>query len=149
PDLARAHVDVVGAREVRTVRGTQEAEAVLQDLEHTFAEDVLAVLRMRLQDREDDVLLARAGEILDSHPFAERDERRDRARLQLREIHRVLGLRELRSRYDVELFVVRELLAHRAIAAAAAFAFAVVVIRVVAVARPPRPVFHAGPRRIA
>src|SRR5690606_21484381 len=33
-DLARADVDVVGAGEVGSIEATQEAEAVLQDLEH-------------------------------------------------------------------------------------------------------------------
>ena len=146
-DLARAHVDVVGPGEVGTIRGTQEAEAVLQDLEHAFAEDALAVLGVRFQDREDDVLFARAGEILDAHRLAELHERRDRARLQLGEIHRILGLLELRGRNDVELFVVRKLFAHRAIAATSALTLAVVIVAIVA--RLPRPVLHSGASRIA
>src|SRR5690606_35298066 len=74
PDLARRNVDIVGTREVGAVCRAQEAEAVLQDLEHTLAEDVLAVLRVSLQDREDDVLLARARKILEPHRLAELDE---------------------------------------------------------------------------
>ena len=66
----RADVDVVGAREVRAFGRAQEAEAVLQDLEHAVAVDVLAVPRVRLQDREDDVLLARASEVFETHSAA-------------------------------------------------------------------------------
>ena len=118
-NLARAHVDVVGAREIRAVGRAQEAEAVLQDLEHAFAEDVLAVLRVRLQDREDDVLLAGAREVLEPHRLRELHERRGGPRLQLGQIHPVLRRFEVRGRNDVELFVVGELLAHRPAAAAA------------------------------
>src|SRR6202035_1762574 len=60
-DLARTDVDVIRSREIRAVGRAQEAEAVLQDLEYAVAVDVLAVPRVRLEDREDDVLLARAG----------------------------------------------------------------------------------------
>jgi hypothetical protein len=38
-DLARADIDVVGARQVVGLGRAQEAEAVLQDLEHAVAED--------------------------------------------------------------------------------------------------------------
>ena len=145
-DLARADVDVVGAGEVGAVGGAQEAEAVLQDLEHAFAEDVLAVLGVRLQDREDDVLLAGPGEILEAHRFGELHQRGRRPRLELGEIHAVLGRFELRSRYDVELFVVGELLAHRPAAAAlaaaatasvAAIALAIAVTAAALVGPPP------------
>ena len=39
PDLARAHINVIRAGQVGAVCRAQEAEAVLQDLEHAFAED--------------------------------------------------------------------------------------------------------------
>ncbi len=70
-DLARADVDVVRPGEIRAVGGAQEAEAVLQDLQHAVAVDVLAAARMRLEDREDDVLLARAGQVLQPHASAQ------------------------------------------------------------------------------
>ena len=87
-DLARADVDVVRAGEIGAVRGAQEAEAVLQDLEHAVAVDVLAVPRVRLEDREDDVLLAGAGEVLEAHRLGELHELVNRLGLELREIHR-------------------------------------------------------------
>jgi hypothetical protein len=149
--LARAHVDVVGPGEIRAVCRAKEAEAVLKDFEHAFAEDVLAVLRVRLQDREDDVLLARAREVLETHGFRELHERGRRPRLQLGQIHGVLRRFELRGRNDVEFLVVRKLLAHRpaaatapAPAAVAPIAFAVPVTLVGAAA-----VFHSRSRGIA
>src|SRR4029077_18209247 len=58
--------------EVRLVRTAQEAEAVLQDLEHAFAIDAAAGARMRLEDQEYDVLLAGAGDaFLDAEAFGE------------------------------------------------------------------------------
>src|SRR5690242_14644464 len=52
-DLARRYIYIVRSREIGAVGRAQEAEAVLQDLEHAVAVDVLAVARMRLQDAED------------------------------------------------------------------------------------------------
>ena len=78
-DLRRRHVDVVGARQVVVVGRAQEAEAVGQHLEHAFREDEAALLGLRLQDLEDQILLAHAGragdvqvlgdlrELLDAH----------------------------------------------------------------------------------
>jgi hypothetical protein len=60
-DLRRRHVDVVRARQVVVVGRAQEAEAVGQQLEHAFREDEAALLGLRLQDLEDQVLLAHAG----------------------------------------------------------------------------------------
>ena len=94
-DLAGRHVDVVRAGEIGAVGGTQEAEAVLQDLQHAVAVDVLAVARMRLEDAEDDVLLARAGQALDAHGLGHLDQLVDRLGLEHRQVHRALGGREL------------------------------------------------------
>src|SRR2546429_40994 len=60
PDLRGRHVDVVGAGEVRGVRGAQEAEAVLEHFQRAIAEDGFALLRLVLQEREDQLLLAKA-----------------------------------------------------------------------------------------
>src|SRR5690606_13402763 len=110
---AWAYVDVVGAGEVGAVGGAQEAETVLQNLENAFAEDVLAVLLVRLEDREDDVLLARPGEVLEPHGIAELDEIGRRPRLELGEIHRVLRQLELSSGNHVDLLIVWEVFPHR------------------------------------
>src|SRR5690606_23518889 len=100
PDLTRAHVDVVRPRQIRAVRRAQEAEAILQDLEHAVAVDVLAGARMRLENREDDVLVARASKILETHLLREFDERRSGLQLQLRQIHRLTRSRERRRGND-------------------------------------------------
>ena len=60
-DLRRRHVDVVGARQVVVVRRPQEPEPVGQHLEHAFREDEPALFGARLQDLEDQLLLAHAG----------------------------------------------------------------------------------------
>ena len=66
-DLRRRDVDVVGPGEVARVGRAQEAEAVGQDFEHALAEDRLALLRLRLEHREDEVVLAHAVRALDLH----------------------------------------------------------------------------------
>ena len=65
-DLRGADVDVVGAREVRSVGGSQEAEAVGQHFERAVAEDRLALLRLVLEHGEDQVLLAQAVGAVDA-----------------------------------------------------------------------------------
>jgi len=74
-DLRGRHVDIVRAGEVRLVRTAQEAEAILQDFQNAFAVDAAAGACMRLQDQEDDVLLARAGDaFLDAERVGECEE---------------------------------------------------------------------------
>src|SRR6187402_649413 len=63
-DLAGRDVDIVGTGQVGLVSRAQEAEAVLQDLEHAFRPDATAGTGVGLQDIEDDVLLALAGHAL-------------------------------------------------------------------------------------
>ncbi len=77
--LGGGNVDVVGARQVVVVGRAQEAEAVGQHFEHAFREDEPALLGLRLEDLEDQLLLAHAGragdleilgdlgEVLDAH----------------------------------------------------------------------------------
>ena len=60
-DLRRRHVNVVRPRQVVVVGRAQEAEAVRQHLEHPFGEDEAALLGLRLEDLEDQILLAHAG----------------------------------------------------------------------------------------
>ena len=61
-DLRRRDVDVVGPGQVVVVGRAQEAEAVGQDLEHALGEDQAALLGLRLEDLEDQLLLAHAGD---------------------------------------------------------------------------------------
>src|SRR5205807_882571 len=130
-DLAGAHVNVVGTGEVGTVGGAQEAEAVLQDLEHTVAVDVLAIAGVRLQDREDDVLLARAGQTLQAHRFGLLDQLVDGPGLELGEVHRAARLRQLGRTDDFGVVDLEHLrLLHRLVGASvAAIAVTVAVAR--------------------
>jgi hypothetical protein len=95
-DLARRDVDVVGAGEVGAVRRAQEAEAVLQDLQDAVAVDVLTALRVALQDREDDVLLARAGHVLEADTAGDIDEFLRGLGLEVGEVHRCASARIIR-----------------------------------------------------
>ena len=66
-NLARGDVNVVWACEIRGICRTQKPEAVLEYLEHAVTRDIFSVFRVLLQDREDDVLLARTGDVFESH----------------------------------------------------------------------------------
>ena len=86
-DLAGREVDVVGAGHVAGFGRAQEAEAVGQDLEHAVAEDLLAALGALLHDREHQLLLAHAGDVLDLQLFAHLDEFGDVERLEFGQMH--------------------------------------------------------------
>src|SRR5690606_24834532 len=136
PDLTRAHVDVVGTGQIRAVRRAQEPEAVLQDLEDAVAVDILARARVRLQNREDDVLLARARKILETHLLSDFDELRNGLQLQLRQIHRLTRGGKLRwgdDAYVVGVEVVdRQIVVLLLLAVVAAVAIAVVAALAIA-----------------
>ena len=61
-DLAGRDVDVVRAGEVAGLGRAQEAEAVGQDFQHAVGGDAFAVAGQHLEQREDHVLLAGAGD---------------------------------------------------------------------------------------
>ena len=61
PDLAAGDVDVVRPRQVAVLRRAQEPEAVRQALEYPFGEQQSALLRLRLQDLEGQLLPGHAG----------------------------------------------------------------------------------------
>ena len=87
PDLAGRDVDVVGPGQVGAFGRTQEPEPILQDLQNTVAEDVLAFLRPPLEDAEDDVLLTRAGDVFYAHVGGQIDQFRRRHSLEFTEVH--------------------------------------------------------------
>ena len=91
-DLRRRDVDVVGAREVVLVGRAQEAEAVGQRLEHALRVDLAAALGVGLQDREDQILLAHAGGVLDLERLGELRELLHRLALQLGDVERLAAL---------------------------------------------------------
>ena len=87
PDLRGRDVDVVGAGEVVLVRRPQEAEAVRQRLEHALGVDLALLRRLRLEDLEDQVLLAKPRGILDAERLAELRQLLHRLRLHLLDVH--------------------------------------------------------------
>ena len=95
-DLRRGHVDVVGARQVVVVGGPQEPEAVGQDLEHAFREDEPALLGLRLEDLEDQLLLAHAGGARHHQVLGDLGELLDAHLLQLGDVQPLLALGVLR-----------------------------------------------------
>ena len=60
-DLRRRHINVVRAGQVVVVRRAQKAVAVGQDFEHALGKDVAFFFALRLQDFEDEVLLAQSA----------------------------------------------------------------------------------------
>jgi hypothetical protein len=56
---------------------------------------------MRLEDAEDDVLLARAAHVLETHGLGQLDQIADRALLELGEVHRAAAAREIGRRNDL------------------------------------------------
>src|SRR5690606_11143096 len=90
PDLAGRNVDVVGPCQVGAVRGAQEAEPVLQDLENAVAVDVLALLGLGLEDFEDDVLFAGAGQSFKAQGFGKAYEFVSRLLLEFGKVHGLL-----------------------------------------------------------
>ena len=87
-DLRRRDVDVVRAGQVVVVGGPQEAEAVGQTLEHAVAEDGLVLGRVRLEQREDQLLFAEPGRAFDVEPLRHLDELGHRLLLQFAQVHR-------------------------------------------------------------
>src|SRR5690606_984495 len=111
----------------------QKAEAVLQDLEHAVAVDVLALARMRLEYGEDDVLLARAGHVLEAHGLGELDQVADRTGLELRQVHGAARLRQLGGADDFSVIgAVDDVDVHRLFGLAAVATVAVAIAAVAA-----------------
>ena len=83
-DLGGRDVDVVRAGQVVVVGRAQEAEAVGQALEHALGEDQAALLGLRLQDLEDQLLLAQPVGALDPEVFGDLGELPDAMSLSVR-----------------------------------------------------------------
>ncbi len=86
-DLARAHVDVVGAVQVVPVLTAEESVAFGKDLEHSLAANDRVLVEQRLLDAEDQVLLAEAGVVRDVQFFRELMQLGDGLLLQFSDIH--------------------------------------------------------------
>ncbi len=89
--LGRADVDVVGAGQIVGLGRAQEAEAVLQDLEHAVAEDGGVVFRQLLEDGEHHVLPPQARGVFDFQFFGVSEKLGRGFLLEFLEIHRSIG----------------------------------------------------------
>ncbi len=99
PDLGRRDVDVVRAREVVVLGSAQEAEAVRQHLENALREDEAEALGLRLQDLEDQLLLAQRRRALDLEVLGDLDELRHGMVVQRADVEHRLGGRESGGRF--------------------------------------------------
>jgi hypothetical protein len=61
-NLAGRDIDVIRACQIRAVGRAQEAKTVRQNFQHAIAGNILAVLGVRLEDGENDVLFAGSGD---------------------------------------------------------------------------------------
>ena len=91
-DLRGRDVDVVRAGQVVVLGRAQEAEAVGQAFQHAFGEDQARLLGLRLEDREDQVLLAHAGGVLDAVLLGELGEIGELHLLEHADVERLGGL---------------------------------------------------------
>ncbi len=87
-DLAGRHIDVVRAGQIGSIGGAQEAETVLENLQHAVAVDVLAAFRVLFQQGENHVLLARTGHVVDAHLVGHFQQFGDGLLLEFSQIHR-------------------------------------------------------------
>ena len=85
-NLRRRHVDVIRAGQVVVVGGAQEAEAVGEHFQHAFREDETALLGLRLEDLEDQLLLAHAGRAGDLEVLGDLGEMLNRHLLQIGDV---------------------------------------------------------------
>ena len=92
-DLRRRDVDVVRSREIVVLGRAEESESVGQTLENAFGEDETALLRLGLQDLEDQLLLPHAGRAGDAQVLGDFREGGDVHLLELGDVERLgLGL---------------------------------------------------------
>ena len=86
-DLRRRDVDVVGAGQVVGVGRAQKAEAVGENLDDAFADNIDFLDRELLENGEHQLLLAHGAGIFDPVLFRERDELSRRFRFEVLEFH--------------------------------------------------------------
>ena len=138
-DLAGRDVGVVRAGQVAGLGRAQEAEAVRQDFQHAVGGDAFAVAGQDLEQGEDDVLLAGAGDaFVDLQLFGEVEQLRRRHALEVAErvLREAFGHLRVRARHEVLAIaaVVLHAATAEAVAAAAVAAVAEAVATVAATA---------------
>ncbi|MNF86063.1 hypothetical protein D3C84_684860 [compost metagenome] len=87
-DLARRDVDIVRAGEIGGVCRAEEAEAVLENLQHAITGDFLTAFCMLLQQGENHILLARTGHIFYAHLFGHFEQIGNRLLLEFSQVHK-------------------------------------------------------------
>ena len=91
-DLRRRDVDVVGSGQVIVLGRAQESESIGQAFEHAFREDEAALFGLRLEDLEDQLLLAQPGGAGDAQILGNLVELLDTHILELDQIERAVLL---------------------------------------------------------
>src|SRR5450830_756260 len=86
-DLARRDIDIVWAGEIGSVRRAEEAEAVLENLQHAITGNFLAAFRVLFEQGENHILLARTGHIFYAHLFGQLEQVGNRLLLEFSQIH--------------------------------------------------------------
>ena len=86
-NLAWRDINIVWAGQVRSVSGTEEAEAVLENLQHAITGDFLAAFRVLFEQGENHVLLARTGHIFYAHLFGQFEQFGNRLLLEFSQVH--------------------------------------------------------------
>ncbi len=149
-DLAGRDVDVVRAGQVAGLGGAKEAEAVREDFQHAVGGHALAVAGEHLQDREDHVLLAGAGDaFLDLQLVGHVQELRRGHPLEVAQRVQREAFRDLRVRARNEGLAVAAIVLHAAILVALALAIAAVAEAVATVAAPAFGIVVAAFARVA
>ena len=134
-DLAGRDVGVVRTGQVARLGRAQEAEAVGQDFQHAVGGDALAVAGQDLEYREDDVLLAGAGDaFLDLQLLGDVQQAVRGHALEVTQRVDREAFRHLRVRARHEGFVAAAVVLHAAVATAVALAVAAIAEAVAAVA---------------
>ncbi|GFO80524.1 MAG: hypothetical protein A49_01510 [Methyloceanibacter sp.] len=87
PDLGRRDIDVVGPGQIVRIGRSQEAEAVLQNLDHALAGDVHVAGGELLENREHQLLLAHGVRVFDFDFFREAQKLRGRFSFQILQLH--------------------------------------------------------------
>ncbi len=99
-----------GPGQIVVLRGAQEAEAVRQALEHALGEDQSGGLGLRLEDLEDELLLAQARGALDPEVLGGRGELGDRHLLERADVEHLLAVavRAVAGRHGLRPYVERQ-----------------------------------------
>ena len=92
PNLRRRDVDVIRARQIVIFGGAQKTEAVRQTFENTFGEYESALFRLRLQNLENEILLAHRRGAHDPELFCNHTEAGDIHLLELGDVQGLLLL---------------------------------------------------------